>query len=157
MAFRIDQRLLATLQGTRIWRPIFPITVGVSGRVRNCEIRLDTGADYTVMPTNVAKYVGLTFAGPPPIRMRAAIGQIFRGHRQTVTLSFADSNGGWAQWTSNVVFSDAVQHALAGYVGFIEFFDCFVLGAEVVLDPRHGFPGTFLSSGTVKRPVFQGT
>lgn len=128
------------------WRPIVPIRVyGPSGNsLFIYRVVVDTGADDTIFPLDVASRLG--------IRLLPATGHAMRWGAQrhalrfgVVELELVDIVGGTLRWPATVAFTAAnVRYPLLGMCGCLEFLDVKFLGKAQVLEvePNSSFPVT---------------
>jgi hypothetical protein len=150
---KIDYRLVVLRRpnpalGGRLfhYRPVTGVLLtGLHGS-RQVDGILDTGADETVFPEDVAARIGIDLTGaeerqvdligrPAPVRCRYA----------TVQLQITDGSHMTYEWTAVVAFAATrLRYSLLGHGGFLQFFDADFRGAahEVILFPNSTFPGT---------------
>jgi hypothetical protein len=99
------------------------------------DFKIDTGADRIVVPTACAVGLGIDLGSSPVTPFTVATGTRLIGWEAEVDLLATDSAGHATRWTAPVVFAP-VNSYLAGYVGFLEFFDLHLFSRTVRLDPR---------------------
>jgi hypothetical protein len=113
---------------------------------------LDTGADETVFPEDVAARIGIDLTGaeerqvdlvgrPTPVRCRY----------EPVALQITDGSHWTYEGKAVVAFAAARLHySLLGHGGCLQFFNADFRGAahEVILIPNSSFPGTQVAMTT---------
>ncbi len=103
---------------------------------------VDSGADDTVLPLDVADLLGVSFLPATGHSLR------WRGQRQPmrfgqVTLELADDEGNALAWPAVVAFTNTpISYPLLGICGCLEFFDVSFRGADrlVELESNASFP-----------------
>jgi hypothetical protein len=125
-------------------RPVIPVTlIGPGGTVVR-EGLLDSGADDTVFPENLAPSLGLNLTNAP----HGYGGGVGSGK---LLLRFAEvtfrlaQGGELREWRAWVGFTSATfLYPMLGCAGFLQFFDVNFLGAreEVELTVNNLYPGT---------------
>jgi hypothetical protein len=128
------------------WRPLVPITVyGPTGLFLSFgRALMDTGADDTIFPLDVATYLGIPLLASTGHAMR------WRGQRHSlrygaVELELEDDGGNAVRWPAVVAFTTVnVRYPLLGVAGCLEYWDVTFLGKDraVVLEPNDLLPST---------------
>ena len=132
------------------YRPVTGVLLTGPHGSRQVDGILDTGADETVFPEDVAARIGIDLTGaeerqvdlagrPAPVRCRYA----------AVQLRITDGSHTAYEWTAVVAFAATRLHySLLGHGGCLEFFDADFRGAahEVILFPNSSFPGTQIAT-----------
>jgi hypothetical protein len=128
----------------RRWRPLIPVTI--SGPPARSAFfpraLLDSGADDTVFPLDVAAQLGLSLLPATGHAMR------WRGQHQPlrygqVVLELADAAGNLLRWPAVIAFTPVnLRYPLLGVAGCLEFLDARFLGKlrEVELEPTDALP-----------------
>ncbi len=115
---------------------------GPSGTIVR-RMRLDSGADDTILPVLVASQLGIDLNGAPLGQAEAAGGAIITYPCARVTLRISDGVESCV-WDATVGFlSVSRQTGLAGLAGFLDFFDATLhgQGREFTLQPNASFSG----------------
>jgi hypothetical protein len=130
------------------YRPVIDVRLTGPHGGRFMKSLLDTGADETVFPEDIAIRIGIDLTGaeerqtdlvgrPAPVRCRYA----------AVQLQITDGSRETYQWTAVVGFvATRLRYNLLGHGGFLQFFDVEFRGAahEMILIPNASFSGTQL-------------
>jgi hypothetical protein len=131
---------------TARWRPLLPVRIsGPSGRLRYFpRAILDSGADDTIFPLDVATLVGVTLRADAghAIRWR---GQSYQLRFGDVELELTDESGSVWRWPATVGFSPApIRYPILGNAGCLCFFDALFRGDDrvVELETNQSYPGT---------------
>jgi hypothetical protein len=142
------RRPAPTLPGaTQRHLPIFSVTLeGPIGSFR-IDSRLDSGSDDTVFPLSLAQHLGLDLTGAPLSQSQGVGGTPLSYRCAQVTLRISDGKE-TCVWQAEVGFVDLPRRlGLLGLTGFLEYFDCQLLGEQraLLLSPN----GTFLGQHIV--------
>ena len=105
---------------TIVYRPVIPIDIHSNGVSIRRSALIDTGADYTLLPTAVADYLGLPLDGRHSIVM-SGIGD------EAISASLAEvefelGHGQQTRRWRTAVYVAQQNHLLLGNEGFLEFF-----------------------------------
>jgi hypothetical protein len=127
------------------WRPLVPVRVfGPAGQFRDyARALLDSGADDTVFPFDIAVRIGVVLqpATRHAVRWR---GQSFPLLFGDVELELADESGVMYRWPATVGFTPApIRYPLLGNAGCLCFFDTTFRGDDrlVELETNRAYPG----------------
>jgi hypothetical protein len=117
------------------WRPLVPVTVhGTGGSVSFGRALVDSGADDTILPLDVAVCLGVALLLDTGHAMR------WQGQRHVlrfghVDLELVDDSGGALRWPAIVAFTPArVRYPLLGLTGCLEFMEARFVGSSRVLE-----------------------
>jgi hypothetical protein len=118
-----------------------PQTTGVK-----LALKIDTGADYTVLPASMAPQIGIdpsALRRTRPYKVSSASTQGLTGYLWPVEFDLQDDYFGFAVWTGDALFCDPDPRVnCAGKVGFLEYLRFSDVGPHFCLDPVPGFPGS---------------
>ncbi len=126
-----------------VMRPEVTITIHGPTRSQQYHALVDTGADYSVLPTSVAQQLGI--ATQPTVGLGAtSVG----GHKLATTFGdvefeISDERESF-RWPTTVLFYDAKDEiVILGHVGFLHYFIAQFDGyaMELSLTPVEDFPG----------------
>jgi hypothetical protein len=127
------------------WRPLLPVRIiGPTGRSRYFpRAILDSGADDTIFPLDIAALIGVALRPDTGqgIRWR---GQLYRLRFGDVELELADESGSAYHWPATVGFSPApIRYPILGNAGCLYFFDTLFRGDDrtVELEVNRSYPG----------------
>lgn len=139
------RRPVYSLAGAQLrYRPLIPLQVnGVHGsRLFDCS--LDSGADDTLFPEQLAKILGISLTGPPDEGEALPVaGRPITYAYGRISLRLSDGFEA-CEWETIVGFIAApLVWPILGHAGFLQFFDVQLLGDrhEAVLIPNASFPG----------------
>ena len=128
----------------RRWRPLVPLTISgpTAGSAFFPRALLDSGADDTLFPLDVAVQLGVSLLPVTGHAMR------WRGQQQplrygNVVLELADATGNLLRWPAVIAFTPVnIRYPLLGIAGGLEYLDARFLGKlrEVELEPNDAFP-----------------
>ncbi len=121
------------------------LLVGVTGHLGPVarHLRLDSGADDTILPLSMATALGLDLTCAPTAEAESASGNVVRYPCTRVTLRISDGVE-FCSWDAVVGFvSTPRRTGLAGLAGFLNYFDAEFFGDshEFTLQPNTAFPG----------------
>ena len=110
-------------------------------------LRVDSGADYTQLPLHVAPRLGISLSAlrrsGSLVTFRSSSDHRYNGYLWPIHFGLADDVGAVAEWLGRVAFIEPpAVAALAGIVGFLEFFDYAVRDKWLELEPNDTFPQT---------------
>jgi predicted aspartyl protease len=122
-----------------VFRPCLPITFRHGTRsfpVGNAFV--DTGADVTLLPVEIAKYLAIELRPEAGIDLTSAGGgRVFAVPSATPVECAVEVNGRTAlQWKGIVHFAPRQPAVILGFAGCLEFLDIQVSGRERSLDVR---------------------
>ena len=104
---------------------------------------LDSGADDTVFPLDVARFIGVSLVSSGhQIRWR---GQHYPLHFGSVELELQDDTGAARRWPGMVAFSPApLRYPILGQAGCLQFYDSLFRGHDHVVELQTNpiYPGT---------------
>jgi hypothetical protein len=128
------------------WRPLVPVRIrGPLGQARYFpRALLDSGADDTIFPIDVAAVLGIVL-GPGPAQAIRWRGQPYALHFGPAELELSDETGALWRWPAVIGFSSApIRYPILGNAGCLCFFDALFLGENrrVELDTNVSYPGT---------------
>lgn len=128
------------------YRPLIPVRImGPTGTSRSfLRALVDSGADETIFPYDVAKVLGVTLHSATGHAMRWQ-GKQFALRYGNVELELIDDSGAMLRWPATVAFSPAsIRYPLLGVCGCLEFMNAQFFGESriVELEPNSSFPGT---------------
>ena len=124
----------AKIEGGRklSYRPCLPVTFSYGGKSFPVGRALvDTGADITILPREVAHALDLRLDDTEPIRISPAGGHDFVALPSLHKVQYSIEKKGFRsiQWEGTVYFADCEQHLL-GYHQCLEYFDLTFQGPE---------------------------
>jgi hypothetical protein len=131
-------------------RPIVPIHILAPLLLPPVDACIDSAADDTVFPPQLATRLGIDPAAAAKGQARLVGGTIVNVAYAPVTLLLSDGYE-TCEWDAVVGFAAVpMRWALLGHAGFLEFFDVQLLGArrEAVIVPNTAFPGLRLIHAT---------
>lgn len=126
------------------YRPLVTIRVKGHGKASYISATLDSGADDTILPDELAPRLGIDLTRAPHGAARGIGGSPISYRYATVTLRLTDSYEE-CEWDATVGFAPVpMRWAILGYAGALQYFDLQLLGLrrEAVLTPNTSFPGS---------------
>jgi hypothetical protein len=148
LVFRPKTRGLGN--GRAIYIPEIPVGLGVASAAsqgggppdwRFINMRIDTGADYTLLDRALAPSLGCRLHGAPSATVRIPNGQEFSVVLSQARLRLVDIRLQVATWTTTIAFGQGVRTPLLGVSGCLELFDLRLESTQIVFMPREPFPG----------------
>lgn len=108
----------------RIFRPLIPVTFKHKGLSFKSFALLDSGADYTILPIQVADSLGVALASDLSFQIEGAGGQKFTIYKSPETVDHVLSKRGFRdiKWSCPVYFSESGSTLLLGQKGFLDRF-----------------------------------
>jgi hypothetical protein len=125
------------------YRPIVPIHILAPLPLPPVDACIDSAADDTVFPPQLATRLGIDPQAAPTGQARGVGGTTVTVTYASVTLLLSDGYE-TCEWNAIVGFATVpLRWALLGHAGFLEFFDVQLLGArrEAIVVPNTAFPG----------------
>jgi Aspartyl protease len=125
------------------YRPIVPIHILAPLLLPPVDACIDSAADDTVFPSQMAKRLGIDPLAASSGQAKGVGGTIITVNYVLVTLLLSDGYETF-EWDTVVGFATVpMRWALLGHAGFLEFFDVQLLGArrEAIIVPNTTFPG----------------
>lgn len=126
-------------------RPQPVITASIIGPLRTVvrAALIDTGADETVFPADIAIQAGIDLTNAPTWIAHGVGGAMLAVQGAEVVLRITDGVE-FREWTARVAFASmAIPRGLLGYAGFLQYFDATFRGGaeELELHPNALYPG----------------
>ncbi len=117
------------LNGEVHWFPLLPVTLHGVGTTVDVVALVDSGAEFSVLGTDLASRLELSLAESTPVTL-VGIGE----HEVTGQLVPMEFQLGKHRWTAPTVFSSAAdKRAIFGQTGFFAFFTvCFRYGKREI-------------------------
>lgn len=117
-----------------LFRPIVPISLSNKNISLRFEALIDSGADFCIFPTDIAKKIAINYANLKKIYFSSATGEIVEGFIGKISLDFGEG-----KFEIKVVFADLTGKT--GILGQYGFFDKFKVSfdlkkKEIELKPR---------------------
>lgn len=117
-------------------RPIIPVSLRSNTDSLRFEALIDSGADFCIFPTSIARKLGIDFTSLKTIYFSSATGDTVKG-----SVSGIDLDIGEGQFKTKIVFADLPGNI--GILGQYGFFDKFIVKfdlarKEIELKPRKG-------------------
>ena len=108
----------------RIYRPIIPINFSAKNHLYNTYALIDSGADYSILPIEVAGRFKFSLSDQLQYLIQGAGGNIFTLYRSTVEVDHTIKKKGFRdfKWKSHVFFAESATTTLLGFKGFLENF-----------------------------------
>lgn len=124
MKFRY-RRFTMTLDGAAgsshtVYRPVAPIEILGDRNSLKLFALIDTGADFTLLPMEVAKFLGIPLAAGSSVSMTGVGGSTIQAYPATVDLTLTQGRES-LRWHARVHFAEQ-DNLLLGNEGFLEFF-----------------------------------
>lgn len=118
----------------RLLRPIIPVSLSYNSDSIHFEALIDSGADFSIFPTGIAKRLNINLNNLRQINFSSASGDIVTGFISDIKLDIGER-----VFDTKVVFADLADNA--GILGQFGFFDKFVvkfdlIKKEIELKPR---------------------
>lgn len=109
----------------RIFRPVIPVTFKVQDKQFKSYALIDSGADYTILPIEVAGQLGLKLSAEFRYSMEAAGGSSLNIYRSPVEIKHIIQKSGFRnlEWSSYVYFAESGSTLLLGQKGFLDRFE----------------------------------
>jgi len=101
-------------------RPIIPISLKSGGRSLRYEALIDSGADFSIFPTEIAKKLGVNLKKAKKIYFSSATGNLVQGILTKIKLDIGKEG-----FETFVVFADLAEKT--GILGQYGFFDKFII------------------------------
>lgn len=145
----VDVESVSTGEMQEITRP--EILVGVEGpkRIELVVGLVDTGADYSLLPTSLAASIGVELRPAQGSSVVGVAGHSLGAQVGEVTFILEDGETTLV-WTALALFADAVnvRSSIVGRAGFLEFFTATFDGERslATLEPNGRFPGEIVHS-----------
>lgn len=116
----------------RIFRPMIPVTFKADGKTFKTYSLIDSGADYTILPIEIAGVFGLKISDQPSYSVLGAGGNTFTIYKSPIEIEQIIQKRGFRdiKWKSFVYFAESGSTILLGQSGFL---DCF----KVVLNGKN--------------------
>ncbi len=105
----------------RLWRPLIPVTFYANGLEFKSFGLIDSGADYSILPIEIAGILGLNLKGQPQYTLVGAGGSYFTIYRSPIEVDIVLEKRGFrkTQLHSYVYFSESGTTILLGQNGFL--------------------------------------
>jgi hypothetical protein len=119
------------VNGTKIFRPTVPIVFKNQEKFIQTEAIIDSGADFTILPIEMAGFLGIKLETKAKMIFHGAGSNPFTVYRSPVEVEHILRQAGFRaiDWVSKVFFAELQPGILLGHKGFLEFF-------RVTLDGR---------------------
>lgn len=101
-------------------RPIIPISLKNGEKSLRYEALIDSGADFSIFPTEIARKLGINLKKVKKIYFSSATGDLVRGILGNIELDIGEG-----VFKTSLVFADLAEQA--GILGQYGFFDKFVI------------------------------
>lgn len=107
----------------RLFRPLIPVTFKANNREFKTYSLIDSGADYSVLPIEIAGTLKLAISGQPQPTILCACGQTFKIYRSPVEIEHVIQKRGFRdiKWKSHVYFAESGSTLLLGQNGFFNY------------------------------------
>ena len=108
----------------RVFRPMIPVVFKVGEKEFNSYALIDSGADYTVLPIEIAGVLDLDISGQPRYGILGAGGNTFTIYKSPIEIEHEIRKRGFRsiKWKSFVYFAESGSTMLLGQNGFLENF-----------------------------------
>lgn len=107
----------------KVFRPYVPIILKVNSKTFEGYALIDSGADYNILPLEIAKSLDLYPFDQPSFQIGAAGGKTFTVYKSPVEIDhIIKSKGRKLRWKSFVYFSEYERNILLGESGFVNKF-----------------------------------
>lgn len=103
-----------------ILRPIIPISIQYQDKKVRYEALIDSGADFSILPLDLAKVLGIDSENSKEILFTGIDGDLVRGKIVEVNLIISDFG-----YKTKIVFAEI--HGTSGILGQLGFFDKFIV------------------------------
>lgn len=109
----------------RIFRPLVLITFQAGDKQFKSYALIDSGADYTILPIEIAGHLGLKLSSEFRYFMEAAGGSSLNIYRSPVEVKHIIQKSGFRnlEWLSYVYFAESGSTLLLGQKGFLDRFE----------------------------------
>lgn len=118
-------------RNSRIFRPTVPIVFRNKSKIISTEAIIDSGADFTILPIEMAGFLGITLNVHKKAVFHGAGGNPFTVYHSPVEIEHILRQAGFRpiRWKTKVFFAELQPGILLGHKGFLERF-------RVVLDGK---------------------
>ncbi len=126
-----------------VLRPEVVITLRGPGGSQEYHALVDTGADYTIVPSAAAELLGISLTPTKGVDAIAFGGQKLSTTFGDVDFELSDDDRESYRWTATVLFHEAEKELIVlGHVGFLHYFHAAFDGfaMELTLTPTEDFP-----------------
>ncbi len=124
-------------------RPMIPLTITGPTGSWVCDGLLDSGADDTVFPEQIAALLGIDLTGAPA-GSASGVGMVASQIRYAEVSLRVTDGGDVYEWAARVGFTSApIKRALLGFAGFLQYFTATFDGENDVVElaPNGLYPG----------------
>ena len=120
------------IDGQSVFRPAVPITLRYGMKNIHVEALIDSGADYTLIPLEIASVFDFKLSDQPHYLFYGAGSNTFTVYRSPVEMDHILSKSGFQHklWKSFVYFAESQPTILLGQRGFLDRFDVHLKGKE---------------------------
>ncbi|MBI2634099.1 hypothetical protein HYW82_00310 [Candidatus Peregrinibacteria bacterium] len=114
----------------RVFRPMIPVTFKANGKIFKSYALIDSGADYSILPIEIAGKFKLDLASQPQYRILGAGGNSFTIYKSSVEIEHIIKKSGFREikWKSIVFFAESGSTILLGQNGFLNRFKVILNG-----------------------------
>ena len=114
----------------RVFRPMIPVTFKANKKELKTYSLIDSGADYTVLPIEVAGALNLNISNQPRYDILGAGGETFTIYKSPIEIVHSIQKQGFREikWKSFVYFAESGSTILLGQNGFLNRFKVILNG-----------------------------
>lgn len=111
--------------GERFFVPFVPVFLSLNNDSVFVDALIDSGADYTILPIQLAAEFGFKLSLANRIKIQGAGGNVFQVYKSPEKLGFLIKETGFRdiKWKSFVYFAELQSTILLGQVGFFDHVD----------------------------------
>ena len=105
----------------RVFRPMIPVTFSANGEEFKSYALVDSGADYTVLPIEIAGKLNLKISDQPHYSILGAGGNTFTIYKSPIEIEHKIQKRGFraVRWKSYIYFAESGSTILLGQNGFL--------------------------------------
>lgn len=106
----------------RIFRPMIPVTFSFKKESFPCYALIDSGADYSILPIEIAGIFQFKLSDQPQYNIQGAGGNTFTIYKSPEKIDHSIQNKGFRdiKWSSYVYFAESGSTILLGQKGFLD-------------------------------------
>ncbi len=110
------------LSEDRVFRPMIPVTFKADKEAFKAYALVDSGADYSILPIEIAGILNLDLSNQPRFDILGAGGSTFRVYKSPIELEHSIQKRGFREirWQDTVYFAESGSTILLGQNGFFK-------------------------------------
>lgn len=120
----------------RVFRPLIPVTFKANDQEFKSYALIDSGADYSIFPIEMAGIFKLKISDQPQYNILGAGGEIFKIYKSPIEIGHIIQKRGFRdiKWKSFVYFAESGNTILLGQNGFLNRFKVSLNGKEKTVE-----------------------